>query len=156
MPIRRCSDQKRQTLEEFYTEWASYNDHSSSDLGKSMLSIIELANKLFLETNIYGLTSHAHLMFLSEDRSDSDRFVTIIANGSEFYIEYLFPREQQPWKDGSVKGMARSLEEFKDYIIIAMTKSQGWKDSEELKRLYLQTKDKYNNTVSKHTKENSQ
>jgi hypothetical protein len=142
MPIIRCKDQKRGTLEEFYSEWASEKNQVSADLGKSMLSIIDLVNSMFIETKIYGLTSHAHLLFLSQDRSDSDRFVTVIANGQEYYIEYLIPEDKQPRKDATVKGATKSLDEFKDYIIIAMNESQGWKDSDELKRLYLQIKGK--------------
>lgn len=132
MPIIRCKDQKRQTLEEFYSEWASDKNHISANLGKSMLAIIDLINNTFIETKIYGLTSHAHLLLLS-----SDRFVSIIANGlQEFHIEYLIPKEKQPWSNATVKGATKSLDEFRNYIIIAMTESQGWKDSDELKRLY--------------------
>lgn len=137
MPVIRCKDQKRQTLEEFYSEWASDKNHISANLGKSMLAIIDLINNTFIETKIYGLTSHAHLLLLSSDRSDSDRFVSIIANGlQEFHIEYLIPKEKQPWSNATVKGATKSLDEFRNYIIIAMTESQGWKDSNELKRLY--------------------
>jgi hypothetical protein len=143
MPILRCKDQKRQTLEEFYTDWASDKNQISADLGKSMLSIIDLINRTFIETKIYGLTSHAHLLFLSQDSSESDWFIAIIANGlQEFHIEYLIPKEKQPWSNATVKGATKSLDEFRDYIIIAMTESQGWKDNNELKRLYLQIKDK--------------
>ncbi len=46
MPITRCKDQKRQTLEEFYVDWASAKNQISADLGKSMLSIIDLINNL--------------------------------------------------------------------------------------------------------------
>ena len=107
-----------------------------------MLSIIDLVNNTFFETKIYGLTSHSRLLFLSQDRSDSDWVVTVIANGQEFYIEYLIPKEKQPWVNATVKGVTKSLDEFMDYIIIAMNESQGWKDNNELRRLYLQIKNK--------------
>lgn len=137
MPIIRCKDQKSQTLEEFYFERASDKHQLSTDLGKSMLAIIDLINNTFIETEIYGLTSHAHLLLLSQDRSDSDWFVSIITNGfQEFRIEYLIPKEKQPWPNATVKGATKSLDEFRNYIIIAMTESQGWKDNDELKRLY--------------------
>lgn len=141
MPIIRCKDQKRQTLEEFYSEWASDKNQLSADLGKSMLAIIDLINNTFIETEIYGLTSHAHLLLLSQDSSDSDRLVSIIANGlQEFHVEYLIPKEKQPWSNATVKGATKSLDEFRNYIIIAMTESRGWKDNDELKRLYAYIK----------------
>lgn len=136
MPLTRCSEQKRQTLEEFYTEWASSDDQNSVNLGKSMLVIVNLIDKMFLETKIYGLTSHAHLLLLSLDKSESDRYVSIIANGHEFYIEYLLPKNKQPWTNACVKGSTKTIDEFKKYLIIGMTESLGWKDSSELKTLY--------------------
>lgn len=68
MPIIRCKDQKRQTLEEYYNEWVSEKNQVAADIGKSMLKIIDLINDTFLETKIYGLTSHAHLLLFSQDR----------------------------------------------------------------------------------------
>ena len=35
MPIIRCKDQKRQTLEEFYSDWASDKNPISANVGKS-------------------------------------------------------------------------------------------------------------------------
>lgn len=140
MPIVRCKDQKRQTLEEFYSEWASYEDKFSIDLGKAILSIIEFINNTFIETKIFGLTSHAHLILLAQNSSESEWFVKLITNGLEFYIEYLIPKENQPWENAIVKGETTSMEEFKNYIIIAMVESQGWNDSDELQKLYLQSK----------------
>ncbi len=98
MPIKRSSKQKIQTLNEFYTEWASSEDKTSAEIGTSMLSVIDLINKTFLETEIFGLKSHAHLIFCSEEKYESEWFLTIIANKSEFYIEYLIPKENRPWK----------------------------------------------------------
>lgn len=96
MPITRCSGQNSQSLEEFYSAWASEDNQASAAMGRSMLSVIDLVNKTFIETRIYGLTSHAHLLMLAEDDDASDRFVNIIADGSQFYIEYTIPVEKQP------------------------------------------------------------
>jgi hypothetical protein len=142
MPLTRCSEQKRQTLEEFYSEWASSDNQISSDTGKSMLRVVDLINRTFIETKIYGLTSHAHLLLLSQDNSQSDWYVCIIANGlNEFHIEYLLPKTKQPWAKASVKGATKSIDEFRKFIIIAMTESLGWKDNSELSELYQTTKE---------------
>jgi hypothetical protein len=106
-----------------------------------MLGVVELINKTFLETRIYGLTSHAHLLLLSKDDRKSDLFVVIIATGlKEFHIEYLLPEDKRPWTDARVKGATKSIEEFKKYIVIAMSESLGWRDSSELIELYRSTK----------------
>lgn len=141
MPITRCSEQKRQSLEEFYTEWASVSDEISAGIGKSMLEIITLINETFIETTIYGLTSHAHLLLLSEDNSLSEWYVAIIANDTEYHIEYQMTKDTRPWENATVKGGTRSIEEFKKFLIIAMFESQGWK-SGELGQLFTQIKAK--------------
>ena len=142
MPLTRCSEQKRQTLEEFYSEWASSDNQISSAIGKSMLRIVDLIDRTFIKTKIYGLTSHAHLLLLSQDNSQSDWYVSIIANGlKEFHIEYLLPKNKQPWAKASVKGAIKSIDEFRKFIIIAMTESLGWEDNSELNELYQTTKE---------------
>ncbi|WP_431241698.1 hypothetical protein ACQ9BO_17120 [Flavobacterium sp. P21] len=139
MPITRHSAQKKHSLEEFYSEWALSSDEISSQIGKSMLKTIDIINKTFKETQIYGLTSHAHLLIFSEDDL-SDFYLRLISDGSEFYIEYKMNEKKQPWKNAIVKGVTKSIEEFNEYIIIAMFESQGWQKSEELQNLYRQIK----------------
>ncbi len=136
MPITRCSAQKRQTLEEFYLDWANEDSQISSNLGKSMIEVIGLINMTFKETEIYGLTSHAHLLLLNDNSDESDWYVVIIASGDEFHIEYQLPKGKRPWRNATVKGATKSIKEFKDYIIIAMTESEGWVDCRELEGLY--------------------
>ncbi|RYE47310.1 MAG: hypothetical protein EOP48_21515 [Sphingobacteriales bacterium] len=140
MPLTRSSEQKRQTLEEFYSEWASSKEIISSNIGKTMLSVIERVNSTFLETKIYGLTSHAHLTFRPDDSNGNEWYVAIIANADEYHIEYRMTKDKRPWKDATVKGATKSLDEFMTYIIIAMTESGVWSKSEELKRLYKKVK----------------
>lgn len=140
MPLTRSSEQKRQTLEEFYSDWTSSKDFVTSNIGKAMLSVIQKVNQTFLETKIYALTSHAHLTFLPEDNYLSGWYVAVIANGDEYHVEYKMPKEKQPWKDAVVKGATKSLDEFNKYIIIAMNESEGWTDSGELKKLYEKVK----------------
>jgi hypothetical protein len=143
MPLIRCTEQKRLTLEEFYKEFIPNKIDTFADVGSPMLNVLKLINDTFKETTIYGLTSHATLLLLNKDSSLSRWFVAL--NGLEtspngqrnkYYIEYLMTSDKQPWSDAKVKGATTSLEELKKYIIIAMTESKGWSDSDELKRLY--------------------
>lgn len=141
MPLIRCSQQNRQSLEEFYSEWASGSNEISAGIGKSMLKVIDLINKTFMETIIYGLTSHAHLLLLSENNTLSDWHVAIVADGlEEYHIEYQMTKDSQPWENAIIKGGTKSIEEFKNYIIIAMFESRGWDKNDELNKLYTQIK----------------
>ena len=143
MPLIRCSEQKRQTLEEFYKEFIPDKIKTFADIGSPMLNVLKLINDNFKETTIYGLTSHATLLLLKQDSSLSPWFVALNGletspNGqrNEYYIEYLMTPDKQPWPDAKVKGGTTSLDELKKLIIIAMTESKGWTDSEELQKLY--------------------
>lgn len=141
MPLIRCSEQKTRTLEAFYTEWAVSQEQISADLGKAMLRVIEKINKTFVETTIFGSTAHAHLLLFTTETNWADWYVAIIANSDEYHIEYKMPKEKQPWKDATVKGATKSLDQFMDYVIIAMTESRAWTGSEELKDLYRKLKE---------------
>src|SRR5687768_8618256 len=133
MPIRRCSEQKDKTLEEFYAEFIPDKNQFWADVGTSMLNVTKLINETFKQTTIYGLTSHATLNFLTQDNSLNDSLVSINSSGDEFYIEYLMTESDRPWPNARVKGSTQSLDELKKLIIIAMTESQGWTESSELK-----------------------
>ena len=136
MPIIRCSDQKTQTLEEFYSE--RLNEKNSSEMGKAMLSIIDSLNNAFKQTTIYGLTSHYHLILLSQDSFKTDWYVSVVAlDHRHYFIEYLIPEKIRPWPYAKVKGEAQSLEEAMKYISIGMSESLGWPDNQELKSLLL-------------------
>lgn len=136
MPIKRCSEQKHKTLEEFYAEFLPEKNQFWVDVGTSMLRCIKLIDETFKETMIYGLTSHSALIFLAQDNSESDSFVTIHSSCDDFHIEYLMVKNNRPWHNATVKGEAKSLDELKTLIIIAMAESQGWNGSLELKTLY--------------------
>ena len=118
MPLIRSKEQKRQTLEEFYNEWASSDNTISSELGKAMLRVIEKINQTFLETTIFGSTSHAHLLLFTTETNDADWYVALIANADEYNIEYRMPKDEQPWKDATVKGATKSLDEFMNYSLL--------------------------------------
>ncbi|NTS43126.1 hypothetical protein HRG84_19730 [Flavisolibacter sp. BT320] len=140
MPLIRCKEQKRQTLEEFYEEWDSSDNMISSDLGKAMLRVIDKIKETFVETTIFGGTSHAHLLLFTTATNDADWYVSIIANADAYNIEYRMPKDKHPWKDATVKGATKSLSEFMNYVIIAMTESGAWTENKELKRLYEKLK----------------
>lgn len=142
MPIIRCSEQKRQTLEEFYKSLIPDNVNSFADVGSPMLHVLTLINDTFKETAIYGLTSHASLILLNKDSSISPWYVAIrgietAPNGqkNEYYIEYLMPADNQPWPAAKVTGGTTSLKELRKYMVIAMSECNGWTDSDELKTL---------------------
>ena len=143
MSLIRCSQQKQLTLEEFYKTLIPDKVKKFADVGSPMLKVLKLINDTFIETTIYGLTSHATLMLSNKDISRSPWFVALNGletspNGqrNEYYIEYLMTADKQPWIGARIKGGTTSLDELKKYIIIAMTESKGWTDSEELKKLY--------------------
>jgi len=143
MPLIQCSEQKRQSLEEFYKSLIPDKVKTFADVGSPMLNVINVINETFKETIIYGLTSHATLLLLNKDSSLSPWFVALngletAPNGqrNEYYIEYLMTSSSQPWPNAKIKGVTTSLDELKKYIIIAMTECQGWADSVELEALY--------------------
>ncbi|MDB5226758.1 MAG: hypothetical protein JWN78_951 [Bacteroidota bacterium] len=143
MPLIRCSEQKRLTLEEFYKEFIPDMVNTFADIGTPMLKVLKLLNDTFKETMVYGLTSYSTLLLLNKDSSLCPKYVAI--NGlqtssdgqrNEFYIEYLMTADKQPWINATIKGTTTNLDELKKYIIIAMTESKGWTESAELKKLY--------------------
>ena len=138
MPIKRNSDQKSTTLEEFYMNLSKTSTNSYADVGKRMLSFIEVINQEFNETLIWGLICHSRLVIKSEDNWNSDWLVIVSNIGmEEYHFEYLIPASKQPWKNATVRGQADSLEVAKKYLLIAMNESGGWNDSLELKNLLM-------------------
>lgn len=135
MPIIRRSEQKRQTLEDFYKEFIPKPEDAFGDAGTPMLEVLEFLNVCFKNTVIYGLTSHSHLLLFNNNKSE-DYYVSLVGYKSKYYnefiIEYLLPSDKSPWKDAVVKGGTAELEDFKKMIIISMTESGGWKDNPEL------------------------
>jgi hypothetical protein len=141
MAIKRCSEQKRQTLEEFYAEFIPDRVKTFADVGTPMLKVLNLLNYTFPETEIYGLTSHATLLLLSEDSSLRPWFIALNGLEDEYHIEYIMAPDKQPWPNATVKGATKSLNELRQFIIIAMMESKGWPNSIELQRLYGDIKD---------------
>lgn len=139
MPIVRRSEQKRETLEDFYREFIPKSVDTIEDVGTPMLEVLKFLNTSFKNTVIYGLTSHTHLLLFNND--ESDKFYISIAGYqskyyNEFIIEYVIPEDKRPWEDAVIKGRTRDLEDLKKMIIISMIESGGWKDNLELEILF--------------------
>src|SRR5690606_29365415 len=111
MPTIRCSEQKNQSLEDFYKSLIPDKVNTISDVGSPMIKVIGVINEMFQSTVIYGLTSHSTLLLLNEDNSLSPWFVVLngLATSSswqsnEYYIEYLMTEDKQPWPNAIIKG----------------------------------------------------
>ncbi|WP_300599141.1 hypothetical protein [Niabella sp.] len=142
MPIIRSSDQKSETLEEFYKELTSAKATvTENEIGKAMLSFISMINETFIDTTLYGLTSHYALVIQAINRWDHGWFVTVYSIGDKkFQFEYQMTETKSPWKYAIVKGQANTIDEARSYLIIAMTESEGWKGNNELNELYAELK----------------
>jgi hypothetical protein len=143
MPLIQCTEQSRQSLEDFYKSFIPDMVNTFVDIGSPMLNVIKLINNTFKNTVIYGLTSHATLQLLNKDSPFSPSLVALnglqtAPNGqrNEYFIEYLMTADKQPWPFAKVRGVTTTLDDLRCYIIIAMTESKGWTDSNELKELY--------------------
>ncbi len=133
MPIQRCSAQAMQSLKEYYEH---LRDDRLPDIGIGMLELLDLVDEMFQETKIFGLTSMMGLLLFAEDDVPFPWYVKISSFGiRDYHFEYLLPEEQAPWPHAFVRGEARNLADAKNYLLIAMHRSQGWKNNPELKRL---------------------
>lgn len=127
MKLTRGRDQKRQTLDGFYTELSEGEDFVGRSCGKAMLSLLKRLRTLPDDRIVFGLTSHDRLCLLAEDAYESPSFVVVSAlNDQNYYIEYLIPEQVGPWLHAYVKGEARSEDDAIRMIEIAMTESGGW------------------------------
>jgi len=125
MHLTRCQDQKRQTLEEFYTE---PTEPVTREGGQVMLALLARLRALPDDRRVYGLTSLYRLCFLAEDTWESPWFVIVAAlNKQNYYIEYLMPERDAPWPRAYIRGEARSEDEAVQMILTAMERSEGWK-----------------------------
>lgn len=150
MPLIRSSDQKSKTLEEFYSELIeSQKNMIQQNTGKAMLSFISLVNQLFINTILYGTTSHDILLIQATDNWEDGWFVAIYAyEDATIQIEYKMSKMKSPWQDAIVKGQTNSIEEAVNYLIIAMMECEGWKDNNELNILYTKLKNQKHMTTN--------
>jgi hypothetical protein len=142
MPITRNSSQDKISLEEFYEELISSGEKFGKEndfnirVGKGMIQFLEMINKTFKQTQLWGLTSLIRLIIQKENDWKSDWYV-IISGGTNgnYRIEYLISENKRPGENAKVQREAKNLNEAKKYLVIAMNECGGWKDNEELKRL---------------------
>lgn len=136
MPIKRCSAQKNISLEDFYIELSKSSSDRYIVIGKRMLDVIKLINSIFIETDLIGLTSHERLLILVEDNWKSSWYVNIGNIGTDKYqIEYLMPKQKEPWSNATVRGEAKNIQDLKCYLLTAMERSEAWKGNNELEFL---------------------
>jgi hypothetical protein len=127
MHLIGCQDQKKQPLDEFYTEVTHWEKPVSREVGRVMLSLIARLRALPDERRVFGLTSHLRLCLLAEDTYKSPWHVIVSALDSRNYtVEYLMPQAIAPWPHAYVRGEARSENEAVQMILTAMEKSEGW------------------------------
>lgn len=132
MPITRNTDQKDQNLTEFYLELKNSTNSHYQETGTLMLNWIDRINQEFKETQIWGLTSHDYLILQTVNDYTSPIYVVLIAEMEEYYIEYLMPKEKEPWENAYVKGSTKSLDQAMIMLKKAMLESKGWRKSKEL------------------------
>ena len=138
MPIRGNSKQnQKRTLQSFYIELTQ--DHKNVvdvSIGKNMLAFIDMVDRTFEKTQIWGLTSLYHLVLQKEDRWDSDWYIKVISvEDDQYHFEYLLPVHKRPWPNATVTVEVKSLEGAKKYLLIAMKECEGWTGNAELEKL---------------------
>lgn len=140
MPIERCSDQKNQTLREFYSDLKKEKSNPTvwQTKGQAMLDLLDLIDQNFKETKIWGMTSHDTLVLQAKDGWESGWFVAINNIGTkEYYFEYRIPEDKCPWPYAVVKGVAPTIMNSIKYLAIAMKESGGWPDNKEVEKLLI-------------------
>ncbi|MES2692920.1 MAG: hypothetical protein V4773_05560 [Verrucomicrobiota bacterium] len=123
MIIERCSDQKSQSLDEFY----GYTGKNSREMGAAMLDLLAALRASADERRVWGLTSMLRLCLLSENTYKSPWHVIVAAlDHRNYFIEYRMPPRLAPWPEAHVRGEARSLDDALKMVLIAMDNSEGW------------------------------
>jgi hypothetical protein len=126
MQLARCSEQRRNTLDQFYEEWIRPDGEIGVD-GQAMLDLIAALRASSDPRTAWGLTSHATLCLLSRDTGESPWYVRVIAPGhGRYVIEYLMPAASAPWPDAYVRGDAGTVDEAVAMIRTAMDRCEGW------------------------------
>jgi len=127
MHLNRCHEQKSKTFDDLYAEIAKHDGHVDREIGQTMLALLARLRALPDKRQVWGLTSHYHLCFLSQDASETSRLVVVSAlDRRNYFIEYLVPERLAPWPNAYIRGEARSEDEAVKMILIAMEKSEGW------------------------------
>jgi hypothetical protein len=126
MKITRCRDQAARTLEQFYGELVASDNNVSRSIGEAMLRLLHELHSRPTEHEAWGLTSLHHLCLLAEDRYDTPWFVRVIGSESQYLVEYLLPKNVEPWPSAYVQGQASSPEQAVNMVLVGMGRSGGW------------------------------
>ncbi len=125
MRLDKCTEQGRQTLDEFYAEVVAHNPST----GQAMIDLIAQLRELDHPNHVWGLTSHTRLCLLAQDTSASPWYVIVEAlNKRNYTVEYLMPSDMAPWPNARVYGRARSADAAVQMIVTAMERSGGWSE----------------------------
>lgn len=128
MSLKRNTDQKSQTLIEFNNEFKNSDNTFSQKAGSQMIQWIKQINHELSEIEIWGFTSHASLLLQNKNDIASEKYIILNTGLDEFYIQYLIPKEKEPWQNAYVKGETKSLNEAMVMLKKAIVNSEGWKD----------------------------
>lgn len=111
----------------------------SGQAGLAMLAFIERVNATFIHTMLYAIIVEGRLVLLPEDGKDDKMYIIVSYHGA-YQMEYLMP-ETGPWRNAFVKGLAQTVEEAVNYLIIAMTETLAWLKKKELRKCYHRLKE---------------
>ena len=137
MPIARCSDQGPLTLREYFADVATWSDKYYHLMAPHMITAVELIDRLFPTTQLFGLTSHGRLVLLSHDSSKPPWHIIVSHQIHEYQLEHMLGRNQHPWPGATALCTAKTIDELEKLLVLAMDLTGAWSDNEELKRLIL-------------------
>ena len=126
--IKRNTKQN-QSLIEFCEEFINSKEIYWQESGKLMLNWLNRIEIEIVEVEIWVLTSHFNLVLQSKDDYSSENYVVITTKKDEYHIEYLIPKEKEPWENAYVKGGTKSLKEAMKMLKTAIINSNGWKQN---------------------------
>jgi hypothetical protein len=137
MPITRFSNQGG-TLEEFYADLTAHRAYKVA--GREMLQLLAMINRLFVDTQLWGMTSHAQLVIQPTDAWQPLRQLRVEATGKpgHYLFEYWQPAERTDERAACFYGTATSLAEAARYLVVAMRECGAWAENPELQRLLLE------------------
>ena len=94
--------------------------------------LIERLDSIFKETIIYGLTSLARLVLLSEDTYKSTWHVMFASFDSTYYVDYHRQGREDIDLDTDICPKANNINDAVELVLNAMKNSGGWVENEEL------------------------
>jgi hypothetical protein len=114
MEIIRITDQRNETLSEFYAresaEYRGRGDSTNADLLATMVHLLDELNAVD-GPSVFGVTSHFRLRLITDDDYRSPTLATInaVIDGPKtfgFDIAYPMPTDAAPWDNAWVHGLA--------------------------------------------------